>query len=60
MYPDSDITPRSVEKECLTQFKVSVQGTGQCVGICAILVSKHALLHTEQAILALTTLPEAS
>lgn len=60
MNPDSETIPRSVEKEGLAQLKVSVQGTGQCVGICAIPVSKHALLCTEQAILALTTLPEAS
>lgn len=59
MYSDSEITSRSVEKECLAQLKVSVPGTRQCVGICAIPVSKHALC-SEQYFLAFTTLPEAS
>lgn len=59
MYPDSETSPRSIEKECLDQLKGSAQGTGQRMGaLVPLLLVNVPSLCTKPAILARTTLRE--
>lgn len=61
VYPDSETTPRSIEKGSLAQLRVSVKGTGQSTwAFVPFLLLNVPPLCIKQAILALTALRDAS